>query len=132
MARQFGFGKKDRLKSSKMIEELFNSGHSLVVFPLKFIYKVLPENNQPSQAGVAVSKRFFKKAVHRNRIKRLMKEAYRLQKNELNSELKKNNKSALLFIIYMDKQLPVFSKISKTIHTGINLLVQKIVNERPS
>jgi putative membrane protein insertion efficiency factor len=44
MAKQFGFGKKDRLKSRKMIEELFNSGHSFVVFPLKFIYKVLPEN----------------------------------------------------------------------------------------
>jgi ribonuclease P protein component len=132
MAKQFGFGKKDRLKSRKMIEELFNSGQSFNIYPLKFIYKTLSENNQPVQAGVAVSKRYFKKAVHRNRIKRLIKEAYRLEKNELNIELKKYNKSALVFIIYMDKQLPVFSKISETIKTAMDLLVQKIVNERSS
>ena len=75
------FPKKERLKRQKIIARVFSEGRSVTAFPLKLYYikTALPEN-VPVQAGFSVSKRHFKRAVHRNRIKRLMREAYRLNK----------------------------------------------------
>ena len=67
---------------------------------------------EPLQAGFTASTRNFKKAVDRNRIKRITKEAYRLQKNELTAELTLRNKKLALFFIYTDKELPAFEIIT--------------------
>jgi len=78
------YPKKEKLKSKKLIEQLFNEGKAVTVFPLKLIYlNTSFENDIKIQAGVSVSKRNFKSAVDRNRIKRLLREAYRLNKHEL-------------------------------------------------
>ena len=63
------------------------------------------------QAGFTVSTRNFKKAVHRNRIKRLLREAYRMQKNTLLSALQEKHKALALFFIYTGTELPTFQQI---------------------
>ena len=83
MPKQFTYGKDEKLKSRKVIESLFSNGHSFTVYPLKVLYKIETDKEGILQAGVAVSTRQFKKAVDRNRIKRLMRESYRIQKNDL-------------------------------------------------
>lgn len=70
----------------------------------------LPEGI-PAQVGFAVSKRNFKKAVDRNRIKRLMREAYRLQKEILYSGLRSEKKSLAILVVYQPKSLPEFRSI---------------------
>ncbi|MDT0647252.1 ribonuclease P protein component [Zunongwangia sp. F260] len=75
------FGRKEKLKSKKLIEILFQKGKSVKSFPLRLIY--LPIENKQHvqfQTGVSVPKRIVKTAVQRNRIKRLMREAYRKNK----------------------------------------------------
>ena len=75
------FNKQERLKSRKLIQQLFAEGKSLNAFPLRLMY--LPHDHESPfkiQAGVTVSKRNFKKAVQRNRIKRKVREAYRKNK----------------------------------------------------
>ena len=67
----------------------------------------------PLQAGFAAGSRNFKTAVDRNRIKRLIKEAWRLQKNELKEQLKKQNRKLNVFFIYTGKELPAYSKYYK-------------------
>jgi ribonuclease P protein component len=75
------FGKEERLKSKKIIERLYIDGKSVKSFPLRMVYlQTEHTSNFPVQAGVSVPKRNFKNAVDRNRIKRLMRETYRLQK----------------------------------------------------
>ena len=80
------------------------------------------------QAGFSVSKRHFKKAVDRNRIKRLMREAYRLQKNELELIIKSRPVNLVFFIIYTGKDLPDYPLVFEKVK-GILLKLQKISNE---
>lgn len=74
----------------------------------------------PLQAGFSVSARHFKKAVDRNRIKRLMREAYRLQKNNLRVKLEENNKNLAVFFIFTGNQLPQYDEVFKKIHIALN------------
>ena len=78
---QYGFRKGEKLKKKKLISELFEHGSSLTVYPLRLVYlQADHESPYKLQTGVSVSKRFFKKAVSRNRIKRQMREVFRLNK----------------------------------------------------
>ena len=78
---KFTLGKQERLKSRKLIEKLYKEGNSVKAFPLRMMYlKTTHTSDFPAQVGVSVPKRNFKKAPDRNRLKRLMRETYRLQK----------------------------------------------------
>ncbi len=66
----------------------------------------IPKNTNPLQAGFAVSSKLFKKAAARNRIKRLTKEAYRLQKAALATLLATNQQQMIVFFIYTGKEIP--------------------------
>ena len=76
------------------------------------------------QAGVGVSSRYFKKATDRNRIKRLLREAYRLHKNELIAHLQKEGKTLSVFFIYTGKDLPQF----EIIREKTELVISKLIN----
>lgn len=89
----------------------------------------LPQNAQATlQAGVGVSNKYFKKAVDRNRIKRLMREAYRLQKNELQQFLKEKDKSMSVFFLYQGKELPAYEDVFEKTGTILKRLI-KLSNE---
>ncbi len=112
MAKPFSLGKKEKLKSRKQIETLFAEGKSFAVFPIRVTYSFSPAKGEPlAQIGVTVSKRHFKKAVDRNRIKRLLREGYRLQKAEWVEAVKQNNLQAFLFFMYTDKTIASFDVI---------------------
>ena len=74
------------------------------------------------QAGFSISTRNFKKAVDRNRIKRLMRECYRLQKHSLQTELEENHKNLAVFFIYTGKELPEYSQIFDKIGSALERL----------
>src|SRR3954467_5447428 len=106
MVKRFGFGKKEKLKSRKKIDELFAKGRSFTVFPLRVSYQFHSGGEDAVlQAGVTVSKKHFKKAVDRNRIKRLLRESYRLQKSELKEKIQEKKLQAYIFFMYTDKTI---------------------------
>jgi ribonuclease P protein component len=133
VSKQFTLGRDERLKSRKQIEKLFAEGGSFVVSPFRvyFIVNGLPIAigtslvNSSLQFGVGVSNRNFKRAVDRNRIKRLTREAWRLQKNELKERLKRINKQLNVFFIYIGKELPDFATVKDKVAVALKKLADK-------
>ena len=122
--QRYTFKKEEKLKSRKTIEQLFRDGRSFSVFPFRVLWKFTGTSVAPLQNGFAVSSKHFKKAVDRNRIKRLMREAYRLQKNDLQNLLKQQQKQLAVFIIYGGNELPEYDLIfEKTLHV-LNRLIK--------
>ncbi len=96
---RFTFSKKEKLKSKKLIEQLFNEGRSLSTYPLRLVYlKTEFTETVPIKTGVSVSKRYFKNAVDRNHLKRLMREAYRLNKHQLFNKISTQYAFMILYI----------------------------------
>ncbi len=131
---RYTLGKNERLKSRKAIEQLFKDSQSFSVFPIKIIFKKEPLTGIPAlklQAAFSVSKRNFKKAVDRNRIKRLMREAWRLQKNNLQDALEQTSQQAVVFILFMGNDVPAYEIVKEKIGTALKKL-QKIIHEAPA
>lgn len=115
--------KDDRLKSRKIIDSLFNSGKQFSIFPFRVFWSDVTKVNI-LQAAFGVSSRNFKKATDRNRIKRMMKEAYRLQKNPLYSKLEEKGKQLSVFILYTGNEMPHYSLLSEKITALIKRLTR--------
>ena len=119
----FTFPKKEKLKSKKLIEKLFAEGKPVSAFPIKLIY--LPTDfieDTRIKTGVAVPKKNFKSAVKRNRIKRLMRESYRLNKHLVfnNSE----GSFAFLFL-YLGREMPSQSNVEKAMKDVMKRFLSK-------
>jgi ribonuclease P protein component len=108
---------------------LFNKGKSFSIHPFKLQY--LFPNSEPAgiQVGFVCSSRNFKKATDRNRVKRLIKEAYRLQKGQLEPVLQNKQVQIAVFFIYTGKELPGYSLVSSHMTLILQKLV-KIINEK--
>ena len=128
MSKQFTLGKEERLKSRRQIEKLFAEGKSFVVNPFRvfFLAHVPWTIDHGLQFGVGVSNKNFKRAVARNRIKRLTREAWRLQKDELKDKLKNSNKQLNVFLIYTGKELPDFTTVKDKVAIALKKLSDKI------
>lgn len=122
MTKKFTLGKEERLKSRKQTELLFSEGKKFTIAPFRVHYLFSKAEKTSLQFGAGVSKRNFKKAVDRNRIKRLMREAYRLQKIILQEKLKEQNSQINIFFIYTGKELPEYKEVFVKIAKGLDKL----------
>ena len=118
------FSKAERLCSNILIENLFKSGTSFNTFPFKFVWITASESDVPVKIVISVPKRLFKKAVHRNRLKRMTREAYRKNKNHLYDSLA--DKKIHLMIIFTGKTIVGYKEIEETIVNGLQRLVKEI------
>lgn len=110
-----------------MIETLFRDGKAFSVFPYRVIYMParLTTDKYPVQAGFSVSSRKFPRAVDRNRIKRIGRECYRLQKHQLYEALQANPTQLAVFFIYTDKKIPDFP----TLRDKFSVILKRLVKE---
>lgn len=123
----FSFPKKERLKSKKLIEQVFQDGKNLKQFPLKLIYLKTELNEEVKcQAAMAVPKKRIRQAVKRNRIKRLMREAYRLNKGPIFNKMLGNY--ALLFL-YIGKESPEYEEVERAMKALLSRFLNEIQDE---
>lgn len=120
------FRKYERLSSYKRIKSLFTNGRSFNQFPLRVVWqKTVSPTSSPVQIAFSVSKRNFKKAVDRNRIKRLMREAYRKNKQLLYQDLSSHSFGIECMVVYTAKELPDYFLVEKKIKQLILRLMQE-------
>jgi len=111
--KTFAFPKKERLKSKVLFEKLFDEGASLTVFPVKLFYlQTELFDDVPFKVAVSAPKRKFKKAVQRNKIKRLLREAYRLNKALIFNKTKGNY---AFLILYLGSTMPSFNELDSAL-----------------
>ena len=117
------YSKKEKLKSKKLIEQLFIEGQSVSVFPLRLVYMSTTfEEHVQLKTGVSVSKRNFKNAVDRNRIKRLLRESYRIHKATYFNNI---TTQYAFMILYIGKKEPTFTELE----TKTKQLFDKFLNK---
>lgn len=123
------FRKEERLKSRKVIQALFNrQGESFAQYPLRLVWMPMAERRSayPVQFGLSVPKRRFKKAVDRNKIKRKIREAYRLQKHKIHTALDKEEEQYAFMVLYTGQEMETYQEIEAAMKQLIRRFIKKV------
>ncbi len=133
LSKNFTYQKKDKLKSRKQMQFLFSKGTAITMHPIRLLYTIEKGEagifpNGLLQAGVGAPSRQFRKAVQRNKVKRLLREGYRLEKPNFTNSINLTNTRLNLFFLYLDAQVQTQQQIQAT----INLILQKLADKLKS
>ena len=118
------FTKAERLSGKTKIDDLIKNGKSFNSFPFRIVWLEVPENSEAMQIVISVPKRLFKKAVDRNRLKRIIREGYRKNKFLLHENL--GGKKIHLLFIYTQKIIIESKEMNEKVIDGLQLLNKKI------
>ncbi|MBP9688592.1 MAG: ribonuclease P protein component [Bacteroidia bacterium] len=122
------FNKAERLCSKTLINNLFSKGNRVITqFPFRVLWQFTQSGAipYPAQVMVSVSKRNFAIAVDRNKLKRKMRELYRVRKHLLYEALTNQQKSIIISITYQGKtHLP-----HNQMEQGFDLLINKVIQQ---
>lgn len=126
---RFTFSKNERLCSRTTIQTLFTKGKSFVKYPFRVAYLSLDDDCPvEAQILISVSKKRFKRAYKRNRLKRLTREAYRLNKHEFLSHLKARDKNLAVAFIYLPAEILTYADVEK----GMKKALKKLISDTRS
>ena len=128
MAPSLTLGRNERLKSRKLIGRVFEEGKKLNTGSLRTHYLLTKGESTVLQVGVTVSTKNFGRATDRNRVKRLLREAWRIQKNELRDSLREKEQ-LFVFIIYTAGEILPFESIRADVEKLLNKL-SAVVNKQ--
>jgi len=117
-----GLPKQERVYKRDEIQSLLKRGESFAKHPVRAIYEIHPGKAADVAVMFSVPKRKFKKAVDRNRIKRLMRESYRLNKQDLHEVAQKKQLTVRVMFLYTGRELPDFT----TLRDKIILTLQRL------
>lgn len=120
----FCFPKKERL-CEKRIESLFSKGKAFLCYPFSVRY-IKSEGKGNIATLIVCSKRYQRKAVDRNYIKRRIREAFRLNNQDLKSYLKDNNLDLDLSLSYISKEISSYHPIEEKIKEIFHILRKEI------
>ncbi len=127
MSKRYLFEKDERLSRIKIINQLFNSGNTLLLYPLKIYWMEADDKlRYPAQVLINASKKVIRKASKRNLITRKIKEAYRLKKHLLYRDLTALNKSIVLAYIYIGPEIITYKEIENKLGSSLKLIIEEL------
>lgn len=136
MGKTFGFEKCEKLCGEITVNKLFLEGSSFLVYPLRVVWRSAPASDKPSMRILtSVPKKKLKHAVDRNRIKRLIREAYRLNRNDLGDFVRQQNLAVEVAFIWIPSELIEYEKVERKIKLALEKLrvclehVKEVPNE---
>lgn len=123
---RFTFKKEERIKGDKRVDAIFAQGESFISYPLRVVY-LEHEQSEPTSCSILVSvpKKRVKKAVHRNRIKRLVRESYRLNRVLINT-LELDQQPIDVAFIYVKDTATNFQEVDKAMKKALNQIATRI------
>lgn len=122
-----GFCKSERLYKKKQIERIFAGGaRSFSLFPLRVVYMQMQDLESDAAILVSVSKRHFKRAVKRNRVKRQIREAYRLNKQSLLGALQEKQSRLAIAFIYLSDELVDSDVIQERMKLALSRIEERL------
>jgi ribonuclease P protein component len=129
MKHQLTLPKKEHLCGEIRITRLFTEGKAFIVYPLRVVYRI-DENSdsEPVRMMVSVPKKRFKRAVKRNRIKRLMREAYRLNKAALWDIIQQKKLNLQIAFNYVSDEIVDYVLIEEKMKIALKRISDKIEN----
>lgn len=108
------FTKDERLRSRKLIEQVIDKGKSISVSPFRLSWTTTELKSKfPVQLAIAVPKRFFKRAVDRNYIKRVIREVWRKNKSGTYSLLEGKKIQCAMLVIFSGRKVPEYAEVEK-------------------
>jgi ribonuclease P protein component len=128
--KSFAFPKRERLTSKKEIDTLFLSGEAFFIYPFKILYQLEDAKGdyfEPLKIVISVPKRNFKRANKRNHIRRLIKESYRINKQQLQETLRSNRKTIRMMFVYQIKEELVYQDILPKVIKVLQELEKKLI-----
>ena len=128
----YSFGKKERLRGKALISSLFSEGRSIQTSAFTVYYLDCNQNDTTARVAVSVPRRLFRKAVHRNLLKRRIRESYRLYKPAFYEQLEAVGRKVCLVIIYRKKEISDFHSIQKDLKSVLQLVVRELLRPRPA
>lgn len=111
--KNYSFSKQERVCNRDDFQKLISEGKSFYSYPFRCIYLWKDGSNFSARIAVSVSKKKFKRAVDRNKIKRLIRENYRLEKGILYQKYADTPKSIDILLIYTETKIVAFSVLKK-------------------
>ena len=123
------FDKRQHLKSQNAIDTLFAEGQKFMAFPFRVVYRTTPrqaDDEWPVQVLTVARKRLYRHAVDRNRVKRLLREAYRLHQMPLVEALNQKNLTLHIAFVSISPTPPTFESIEKQMIVAIEKLCSQL------
>lgn len=130
---KFSFQKSEKLISKKTISSLFEKGNfSFNTPPFRFVFKFTDNQSANCAVLITAAKKNQSSAVSRNRIRRQLRELYRLNKGNLLAALEKNQLQIALLISYPSKKELIYKSSEQTFVDGLNKLINEIEKGNPN
>lgn len=123
---RYTFPKENKLCLKRDVDRLFSEGKSFISYPLRVVYRLTENTDIKDKVLVVVGKKYHKRANKRNRIKRLIRENYRLERHSfISSDLIKDAQSIHIAFICVSKTIPSFLEIKEAMIRSFNKILQK-------
>jgi len=121
------FKKEERISIQREIECLFKQGDTFISYPLRVTcVKQKPLSGSTVAILVSVPKKKFKRAVKRNRMKRLIREAYRLNKNALIRHCQEKESGLLIAFLFIGNEMCQWKEMEAAMQKSLDTLKEKI------